>query len=170
MFNLLRALKFLFLPAHRKPIELARAAGVRIGKGCRFVGCNDFGSEPYLIELGDHVSLTNVTFINHDGGVWVFRKAEPDIDVVRPIKVGCNVFIGHGVVMMPGVTVGDNVVIGAYSVVTKNIPSNTVVAGVPARFIKSIDDYRSGMEPHVTQTKKMAPLDKRNYFLSKFSS
>ena len=52
------------------------------------------------------------------------------------IKVGNNVWFGGNVCVMPGVTIGDNVVIGAGSVVTKNIPSNTVAAGVPCKVIK----------------------------------
>lgn len=54
----------------------------------------------------------------------------------KPITIGNNVWIGTRAIIMPGVTIGDGAVIGAGSIVTKDVESNTVVAGVPARFIK----------------------------------
>ncbi|MDB1123719.1 acyltransferase [Vibrio algarum] len=149
----------------KSEIELARESGVIIGKNCRFVGNINWGSEPYLIRLGDHVSLTNVTFVTHDGGVWVFREAEPEIDVIRPINVGNNVFIGHACIIMPGVKIGDNVVIGAGAVVTKNVPSNSVAIGVPAKVLKNIDEYRASLDSSITQTKYLSSLEKKNISL-----
>ena len=65
----------------------------------------------------------------------VFRKENPNFDFYGKILIGNNVNIGNDVVIMPGVRVVDNVVIGAQSVITKSIPSNIVVAGIPAKFI-----------------------------------
>ena len=62
----------------------------------------------------------------------------------KPIHIGNNVWFGAGVTVLPGVTVGDNAIVGAGSVVTKDVPSNAVVAGNPARLIRMItdeDDY-----------------------------
>ena len=56
----------------------------------------------------------------------------------EPVRIGNNVWIGGSVTILPGVTIGDNVTIGAGSVVTKDIPSNVVAAGNPCRVIKSI--------------------------------
>ena len=63
------------------------------------------------------------------------------MDLMAPIAVGNNVFLGIGVIVLPGVTIGDNVIVGAGAVVVKDIPSGCVVAGVPARPIKSIEHY-----------------------------
>lgn len=56
-----------------------------------------------------------------------------------PITIGNNVWIAANVVVLPGVTIGDNAIIGAGSVVTKDVEPNTVVAGNPAKFIRKID-------------------------------
>ncbi|MEZ3518783.1 MAG: sugar O-acetyltransferase [Muribaculaceae bacterium] len=61
------------------------------------------------------------------------------LEFARPIIVGNNVWIGANVTVVPGVTIGDNCVIGAGSVVTKDIPDNTVAVGNPCKVIKSID-------------------------------
>ena len=54
-----------------------------------------------------------------------------------PIVLGKNVWIGSNATILQGVTIGDNAVVGAGAVVTKDVPANTVVGGVPAKFIKS---------------------------------
>jgi acetyltransferase-like isoleucine patch superfamily enzyme len=149
------------------PIAYAKSQGVKIGKNCRLINVK-FGSEPYLITLGDHVSATETRFITHDGGVWVFRDKEPDIDVLSPIKVGNNVFLGLGVIVMPGVAIGDNVVIGAGAVVVKDIPSNTVAVGVPAKPIKTIAEYRESIGNNIFTTKSLSLAEKRKYFENYF--
>ena len=118
---------------------------VKIGENVRFTGKRiSFGSEPYLVEIGNNVTITSgVIFETHDGGVGVFRKEFPNINIFGKIKIGINVFIGHRVIIMPGIIVGDNVVIGAGSIVTKDVPNNVVIAGVPAKTIKSIEDYKN---------------------------
>jgi len=55
-----------------------------------------------------------------------------------PIILGRNVWVGSNATILQGVTIGDNAVIGAGAVVTKDVEANTIVGGVPARFIKSI--------------------------------
>jgi acetyltransferase-like isoleucine patch superfamily enzyme len=122
-------------------VRYARLIGVRVGSNCKLIHPN-FGTEPYLIEIGDHVELTNnVTFVTHDGGVWVFRDEYPEIDIFGPIVIKDNVFVGLGSIILPNVTIGNNCVIGAGSVVTTSIPDNSVAAGVPAKVLKNIDSY-----------------------------
>ncbi len=71
----------------------------------------------------------------------MYRKQVPDLEITKPIVVGNDVYIGNNVIILPGVTIGSNVVIGAGAVVTKDIPDNSVAVGVPARVIKSADEY-----------------------------
>lgn len=154
---------YLKLRYRRDQVEYFRKLGVTFGHNCRLVGINDFGREPFLITIGNHVSITTSTFITHDGGVWVFREQNPTIDIIKPIKIGNNVFIGADCLILPGVTIGDNVVLGARSVVTKDLADNGVYAGVPARFIKSIDDYWRGIEPHILNTKALSREEKEAF-------
>jgi acetyltransferase-like isoleucine patch superfamily enzyme len=152
------------------PIKYARRIGVKVGNNCRLVGNVKFGSEPYLITLGDHVSITTSQFITHDGGVWVFREKHPDIDVVAPIKVGNNVFIGAGCTILPGVEIGNNVVVGAGSLVTKSLPSDFVYGGIPAKPIKKLEDYWNGIEKKVIRTKGLSEKNKREFLENMFQS
>ena len=57
-----------------------------------------------------------------------------------PVRIGKNCWLGAGVIVLPGITIGDNVVIGAGSVVTKNIPSNVVAVGNPCRVLRNVDE------------------------------
>lgn len=101
-----------------------------------------FGSEPYLRKIGDNCTITGgVIFQTHDEGIGIFRNTYPGIYVFGAIEVGNNVFIGNRTIIMPGVTIGDNIIIDAGSIVTKSFPSDVVIAGVPARIIRSSKEY-----------------------------
>ena len=58
-----------------------------------------------------------------------------------PVRIGRNCWLGAGVIVMPGVTIGDNVVIGAGSIVTKDLPSNVVAVGNPCRVMRQVGDH-----------------------------
>lgn len=122
-------------------VEYARWCGVKVGSDCRLYS-RDWDTEPFLIEIGDHVTVSrDVLFFNHDGSSWLVRDDLGRRHNVRPIKIGSWVFIGARSIILPGVTIGDNVVIGAGSVVTKSLPSGVVVAGNPAKYIMSYDRF-----------------------------
>jgi len=138
--------------------------GLQIADDCRVIGMPDFGSEPYLISIGRHVTLsTGVTFINHDGGTWVFRGDPRYRDVIKygRIVVHDNCFIGLGATIMPGVSIGPNAVVAARSVVTGDVPPNTVVGGTPARVIMTVEEYA---EKSLDQTPQ---YDRRAYRVDK---
>ena len=101
-----------------------------------------FGSDPYLITIGNNVHITKgVTFTTHDGGTLILRKEVPDLELTAPIAVGDDVYIGVNAVILPGVTIGNRCIIGAGAVVTKSIPGNSVAVGVPAKVVKTVDEY-----------------------------
>ena len=132
----------------RRPLAYAKKAGVNFPNGGLHIhGKVDWNTEPWIITLGNNVHITDgVKFITHDGGTLLFRDKTPDLEITKPIVVGDNVYFGNNVIVLPGVTIGSNVVIGAGAVVSKDIPDNSVAAGVPARVIKSIDAYREKIE------------------------
>ena len=68
------------------------------------------------------------------------RIKRTDYEAALPITLGRNVWLGGGVIVCPGVTIGDNSVVGAGSVVTRDIPANVVAVGNPARVIREISD------------------------------
>lgn len=166
--------KVQFLRA-RNPYKIAllhQKNGVKMGSNCQIFWGVSFGSEPYLISLGNNVKITAKNqFITHDGGINVLRNLEllPNADKFGKIVVGDNVFIGIGCTIMPGVKIGDNVVIGTGSIVTKDIPSNTVAAGVPCKVIKTIDDYYRSLKDEVDYTKHMKQNEKKEYLLEKYN-
>lgn len=119
-----------------------RKKGFSIGKNNRIYS-HYFGSEPYLIKIGNHCTITRgVSFVTHDGGAWIFRDEIPDLNVFGKIEIKDNSFIGLNSIILPNVTIGPNSVVGAGSVVTKDVPPNTVVAGVPAKVISSTEKYK----------------------------
>ncbi|TXK77874.1 acyltransferase [Mesonia sp. K4-1] len=140
---------FLFIYFKINPIGCSRLMGVRIGQNCKIYGNspNMWGTEPFLITIGDNVFITDgCKFINHDGGTLVLRKKDQTLEYTAPINVGNNVYLGMETMIMPNVNIGNNVIIGARSIVTKNIEDNLVVAGIPAKKIKSIDQYYGDLQ------------------------
>jgi acetyltransferase-like isoleucine patch superfamily enzyme len=134
-------------PNHRG--ELLRLQGAEVGEGCR-IHITSLGSEPYLVSIGDETLIApGVAFITHDAGTWVFRKEYPLAGRFGRITVGSRVYIGLQAIILPGVTIGDRSVVAAGAVVTKDVPPGTVVAGVPAKAISTIDEYaRSTLEEY----------------------
>lgn len=62
------------------------------------------------------------------------------LGIAKPVKIGNDVWLGGNVCVMPGVTIGNNVVIGAGAVVTKDIPDNSLAVGSPARIIRQLEN------------------------------
>lgn len=93
------------------------------------------------VTIGDNVLLgPNVQILTAGHPLDVKGRVEEGVEFGTPINVGDNVWLGGGVIICPGVTIGENSVIGAGSVVTKDIPANVVAVGNPCKVLKAIDN------------------------------
>ena len=154
-------------------LQTYKKKGMKVGKGCDFVSPGpNFGSEPYLIEIGNNTTVSfDVAFVTHDAGTRVLRNLatndkEKQTVIYGKIVVGNNCFIGCRSTILPGVKIGDNVIIGAGGVVNRDIPSNSVAAGVPCKVICSLEEYK---EKHKDDFLYMVnlPYEEKKKFLIK---
>lgn len=146
-------------------IKRARHQGVEIGESCDIQNVS-FGSEPYLIEIGNHVQITSGTKIFTHGGGWVFREQYPKLDFFGKVRIKNNVYIGNNSMIMPGVTIGNDVIIGAGSIVTKSIPDGKIAAGNPARIVGETKDFVEKIKHSDVGSKGMNYKEKKKYLLS----
>ena len=113
--------------------------GVKIGDNSDIIESTLDGSFPFLIEIGDNCILTGTTILCHDSSHIIFSERIR----VGKVKIGNNCFIGRNSVVMPGVEVGDDSVVGVNCVVTKSIPSKSIVVGAPAKIIGNTDNMKN---------------------------
>lgn len=93
------------------------------------------------IYVGSHTLFGPNVVLATAGHPMLPELRKHGIQYNMPIHIGENCWLGAGVIVVPGVTIGDNVVIGAISVVTKDIPSNSVAMGTPCRVVRQINDH-----------------------------
>ena len=127
----------------------ARYAGVALGKG-NFIASEFWSTEGYLITVGNHCQITH--------GVKVLTHGR--------VVIGDYVYLGSNSLIMPGVTIGDNVLVAAGSVVTKSIPSGLVVGGNPARVICTIEQYIERNKQYNLNSEGMKQRDKKRLLTS----
>lgn len=113
--------------------------GMKVGKNFnRLHGVILDPAHCWLLEIGDNVSMApRVHILCHDASTKTFLNYTK----IGRVTIGNNVFIGAESVVLPGVTIGSNVIIGANSTVTHDIPDNSVAVGSPARVICTLDEY-----------------------------
>jgi lipopolysaccharide O-acetyltransferase len=157
----------------RYPSTIRSLGLIKVGKNCRFgrystielfssnskltVG-DGFRSNSYLhigvqssVVIGKNVLVASGVYISdHSHGAYgKFEPSDPLIAPVHrplyvaPIVIGDNVWLGERVVILPGVRIGDGVVVGAGAVVTKDVPDYCIAVGVPAKIIKQYDFVNS---------------------------
>lgn len=127
-----------------KYIEHLKKSGIEIGNGNVIQwNCNIDETRPSLVTIGDHNFFsTGFTLLTHDWVTTLFRNKYYELlPSSGHVTIGNNNYFGQKVTILKGVTIGDNCVIGLGSIVTHDIPSNSVAVGSPARVIGNTDDY-----------------------------
>lgn len=123
-------------------------------------------AEPYLIEVGNNCQITEGVKVFTHGGAHVARYKDASFDIFGKVKIGDWCYIGNNALIMPGVTIGNHVLIAAGSVVTKSIPNGVVVAGNPAKFVCTTDQYIERNGKYNVRTKGLTSRNKRNRLLN----
>ena len=107
------------------------------------------------VKFGDYVFIApNCTFTTAEHALDAEQRNE-GLEVALPITVGNNVWFGAGVTVLGGVKIGDNTVIGAGSVVTRDIPSGVIAVGVPCRVLRKITEADKNYYPRTLQEKQV---------------
>lgn len=127
-------------------VRYLNSQGVEIGIGTHFFDPQSTTIDtqrPWMLHIGKYCKITSrVVILCHDYSRSVLRRKYGEvIGEARETIIGDNVFLGIGTTICMGSTIGNNVIIGAGSVVSGNVPSDTVYAGVPAQFVCTLDEY-----------------------------
>jgi acetyltransferase-like isoleucine patch superfamily enzyme len=130
---------------------LGHGTKIRCHEGAVSIGAKTVLGQECTISAYQHVSIgrecviaDRVMMIDFDHGVVeVERPIRQQGIYKREVRVGNNVWIGYGACILRGVTVGDNAIVGTSAVVTRDVPENAVVAGVPARVVRMREEPRT---------------------------
>ena len=126
--------------SHEPMLAYYRSKGIRIGEKC-LICSNIATSEAFLISIGNNTTIsTNVSLLTHDYSAHIIIEGKSDL--YGRIEIGNNCFVGANSTILYGVTLGDNVLVAAGSVVTKSFrEKNIIIGGNPARVIGTWEDY-----------------------------
>lgn len=145
--SLIDLLKWAYYTSNSKNyIKYLKMGGAKIGDNCivRYPRTARIDTtRPSLITIGDNVDMNkNFQILTHDWGSSVFRNCYHDlVNSSGKVCIGSNIYFGTDVIVLKGVSIGDNCIIGAGAVIAKDIPANSVAAGVPCKVVCSLDEY-----------------------------
>ena len=148
---------FLFLYGNRanstRFIRYLTNKGIKVGAGTVFYSPQTISVDtlnPHLVEIGSHCQITSgVRILTHDYSWSVIKKLTGEIlGNQKRVQIGNNCFIGVNTIILCGTTIGDNVIIGAGSVCSGLLESNSVYAGNPVRKIMSVSQFIEKRKQH----------------------
>ena len=162
IYTYLTKLYYCFEQKKRKRyIEGLITNGLKLGQNVEIIDTFFFDpSHCFLISIGDNCTICpNVRLIAHDASTKQFLGYTK----IGKIEIGESCFIGDSTIVLPGVKIGPNSIVGAGSLVAKDVPPGMVVAGNPAKVICSVDDYIEKIEK-ISKNKKIVTEE---YFIEK---
>ena len=118
-------------------IESMRLRGVRIGENVDIINSNIEHCHGFLVTIGNNVTITNATVLAHDASTKKFLGYSK----VGRVDIGNDVFIGYGAIILPNTKIGNRVIVGAGTVVARDVPDNVVIVGNPYRIVCTFDEY-----------------------------
>ena len=133
-------------------IKMIRDGGGQVGENVDIIESKIDLGEPYLIKIGNNVTITCVRILTHDASL----KKKIGYTKVGRVHIGDNVFVGAGSIILPNVCIGSNCIIGAGTVVSKDVPDNSVVVGNPMRIISTYDGC---LEKNLAKMQEVPVLD-----------
>ncbi|PAY52470.1 acyltransferase [Ligilactobacillus salivarius] len=160
--ELLKKLIFREKSSSKTYIQFLRKKGVKIGDGCTIFyprGTNIDYQNPQMLTIGNYVRIADgVRILTHDYSLSVLAHVKGDIvGSVKPVTIQDNVFIGMNAIILAGVTIGKNVIIGAGSIVTRDCEDDAVYAGNPARKICTLEElYNKRKDKEIEDAKRVA--------------
>ena len=119
-------------------INELRSKGIKIGDNCHIYTNAIDVDHGYLIEIGNNVTISHAEIQAHDAST----KKILGYSKVGRVVIGDNVFVGTRAIILPGVRIGNNVVVGAGSVVSCDIPDNSICIGSPARVVDTYENFK----------------------------
>jgi acetyltransferase-like isoleucine patch superfamily enzyme len=120
-------------------------------------------TDPGYVRIGNNCSLSACTLLGHDGVVRVLNNAYgKKLDSVGKIDIRDNSFVGHGAIVMPGVTIGPNSIVAAGALIAKDVPAGVVVGGVPGKVICSTEELVKRLEARTESYPWFELIKKRN--------
>ena len=150
LFN--KSYQYLLKNKRQRYISSLVKKGLKLGKNISII--EDFFFDPshcFLISIGSNTTISpNVRLIAHDAST----KKILGYTKIGKIDIGENCFLGDSVIVLPKVKIGSNSIIGSGSVVTKDIPPNSIVAGNPAKVISNLDEYKNKIK-NIAENKKV---------------
>lgn len=129
-------------------ISRIRAGGGSVGENVDILSSTIDLGEPYMISIGDNVTLTTMRLLTHDAST---KKALGYTKVGR-VDIGSDVFVGAGCIILPNTRIGNKVIVGAGSIVASDIPDNSVACGSPCRVVCTYDEYMSRMKTRMNNS------------------
>lgn len=162
---MIKKIQALYYRFFKGGVAYARYLGVKVGENC-LIATRNWSSEPYLIEIGNNVQITSNVSIHTHGGAHVARTQFPNFDIFGKVIIKDGAYIGAFSQIMPGVTIGEGALVAAGSVVTKSIPARVVVAGNPARYVCSVEEYIARNLPYNAETKDLSYDEKKKVLLA----